>query len=125
MAHKTLLTELQEDIRRHPARKVRYERELARLQLANEIVKLREERNLSQSQLAKRIGTQQSAIARMEQSSYHGYTIATLAKIAAAVGKHLEVRFVTVESKERPPRDPGPVRPPVAPLRSRRLIEAT
>lgn len=94
MAHKTLLTELHEEIRRHPARQARYERELARLRLANEIVKLRESRKLSQAQLAKRIGTHQSAIARMEQSTYRGYTVATLAKIAAAAGKHLEVRFV-------------------------------
>ncbi|HET9853501.1 MAG TPA: helix-turn-helix transcriptional regulator [Methylomirabilota bacterium] len=95
MAHKTLLTELQDDIRKHPARQARYERELTRLRLANEIVKLREEGKLSQAQLAKRIGTHQSAIARMEQSTYRGYTVATLAKIAAASGKHLVVRFVS------------------------------
>jgi ribosome-binding protein aMBF1 (putative translation factor) len=95
MAHKTLLTELQDDIRRHPARQARYERELARLHLANEIVKLRQARHFSQAQLARRVGTHQSAIARMEQSTYRGYTVATLAKIAAATGKHLEVRFVS------------------------------
>ncbi len=121
MARKTLLTELQEEIRRHPVRLARYERELARLHLANEIVKLREECHLSQSQLAKRIGTHQSAIARMEQSSYRGYTVATLAKIAAAVGKHLEVRFVASEGRKPDPTDPSPVSRP-APLRPRRLI---
>jgi hypothetical protein len=30
----------------------------------------------------------------MEQSAYRGYTVATLAKIAAAAGARLEVRFV-------------------------------
>jgi len=94
MAHKTLLAELHEEIRRHPARQARYERELTRLQLANGIAKLREARKLSQAQPAKLIGTHQSAIARMEQSTYRGYTVATLAKIAAAAGAHLEVRFV-------------------------------
>ena len=102
MARKTLLEELHEEIRRDPARQVRYERELARLQLANEIVKLREARHWSQAELANRIGTKQSAVARMERSTYRGYTVSTLAKIAAAVGAHLDIRFVPNGRKRQP-----------------------
>ena len=72
----------------------RFQRELTRLQLADQILKLREKGKLSQAQLARKIGTHQSAVARMEQSTYRGYTVATLAKIAAAAGARLEVRFV-------------------------------
>jgi predicted XRE-type DNA-binding protein len=91
---KTLMREIHDELRRDRALDVLYQRELTRLQLANQIAQLRGERKLSQAQLAKRIGTQQSAVARMEQSTYRGYTVSTLAKIAAAGGKHLEVRFV-------------------------------
>ncbi len=91
---KTLMDEIHEELRGNRALNAVYQRELTRLQLADQIARVREKRKLSQAQLAKRIGTQQSAVARMEQSTYQGYTVATLAKIAAAVGKHLEVRFV-------------------------------
>jgi predicted XRE-type DNA-binding protein len=92
---KTLMDEIHEELRGNRDLDARFQRELTRLQLANQIHRLREERQLSQAQLARRIGTHQSAVARMEQSSYRGYTVATLAKIAAAAGKHLEVRFVS------------------------------
>ena len=92
---KTLMHDIRGEVQNKRALRALYERELMRLKLANEIVKLREERKLTQAQLAKRIGTHQSAIARMEQSTYRGYTVATLAKIAAAAGKHLEVRIVS------------------------------
>ena len=88
------MEELHEEIARDPVRQARYQRELARLQLANQIVKLREARGLSQAGLAKRIGTHQSVIARMERGDYRGYTVSTLAKIAAATGVHLDIRFV-------------------------------
>ena len=91
---KTLMDEIHHELRGNRELDARFQRELTRLQLANQILRLREEQKLSQTQLAKRIGTHQSAIARMEQSTYRGYTVATLAKIAAAAGKHLEVRFV-------------------------------
>jgi predicted transcriptional regulator len=91
---KTLLLEIRNELRTNRTLGALYEREVTRLRLANEIAKVREERKLSQAQLARRIGTHQSAIARMERSTYRGYSVATLAKIAAAAGKRLEVRFV-------------------------------
>jgi transcriptional regulator with XRE-family HTH domain len=91
---KTLMDEIHEELRGNRELNTRYQRELTRLQLANQILRLREEGELSQAQLARKIGTHQSAIARMEQSTYRGYTVATLAKIAAAAGARLEVRFV-------------------------------
>jgi transcriptional regulator with XRE-family HTH domain len=71
-----------------------YQRELARLQLADQIAKLRQHAGLSQAELARRIGTKQAGVARMERSTYRGYTVGTLAKIAAATGARLEVKLV-------------------------------
>jgi len=91
---KTLMDNMHEELRGNRELNARFQRELTRLQLADQILKLRERGELSQAQMARRIGTHQSAVARMEQSTYRGYTVATLAKIAAAAGARLEVRFV-------------------------------
>ncbi len=71
-----------------------FQRELARLKLANQIVAARQKRHLSQRALAERIGTKQPTVARMERADYTGYTVTTLAKIAAATGAMLDVRIV-------------------------------
>jgi ribosome-binding protein aMBF1 (putative translation factor) len=71
-----------------------FQRELARLKLANQIVAARRKRHLSQRALAERIGTKQPTVARMERADYTGYTVTTLAKIAAATGAMLDVRIV-------------------------------
>ena len=99
---KTLLHDIRNELRIDRTLSTLCERELMRLRLGNEIAKLREEHKLSQAQLARRIGTHQSAIARMEQSTYRGYTVGTLAKIAAAAGKRLEVRFVPSARRIQP-----------------------
>ena|SRR5437773_5962715 len=70
-----------------------HQREMVRLQIATQIAMLRERAGLSQAALADRIGTKQAGVARMERRDYQGYTVATLAKIAAAAGGRLEVRL--------------------------------
>ena len=53
---------------------------------------LRIEAGLSQRELAARMGTTQSAIARLEASTTHP-TLVTLGKLAAAVGHELELHL--------------------------------
>jgi ribosome-binding protein aMBF1 (putative translation factor) len=93
---KTLLDELHEEIAANPVMNEAYQKELARLRLANQILEVRQVAGMSQQDLAERIGTKQSAIARMERGNYTGYTVSTLAKIAAAVGRHLEIGFTPI-----------------------------
>ncbi len=57
--------------------------------IAEEIYRLRKEQGLTQTQLAKKIGTTQSVIARMEDADYDGHSLKMLQKIARA----LDVRF--------------------------------
>ena len=54
----------------------------------------RKRRNLSQSQLAERIGTTQSAIARSENPAYGKYSIIYLSKLAHAFNCALSVKFI-------------------------------
>lgn len=81
-------------------------REFARLQIADQIAKLRIRAGLSQAALADRIGTKQAGVARMERRDYQGYTVTTLAKIAAATGARLEVRLAPPSRPSRR-RSPG------------------
>lgn len=70
-----------------------YEEEGRRLEIGYKIAKLREKLKLSQQELAVKIHTSQTAIARLEDGDYLGYSLRTLEKIALATGTHLEIQF--------------------------------
>ena len=66
----------------------------------DEVLKARAESGLTQAEVAERVGTTQSAIARLESTATgHSPSIATLQKYAQALGYRVEVRLV----KERLP----------------------
>lgn len=61
----------------------------------DEVLKARSESGLTQAEVAARIGTTQSAIARLESAEpKHSPSIATLQKYAKALGYKVEVRLV-------------------------------
>ena len=63
------------------------------LEIAYQILKLRKQRKLSQAELAKRIGTKQSNVARME-AGQQNFTTDTLQKIASVLKRELKIEFV-------------------------------
>lgn len=65
-----------------------YKEEKHRLDIAYQILKLREKENLTQGKLAQKIGTTQSVIARIE-SGQGNITIDTVGKIADVLNKRL------------------------------------
>lgn len=91
---KTLMDEFREELVNDRELNGLYQRELAKLRLANQILAARTHAGLTQAALARRIGTQQTGVARMENAGYARCTVSTLAKIAAATGSRLEVRLV-------------------------------
>lgn len=68
-------------------------------QLARKIHELREESGLTQARLAKMVGTTESVISRLEDSDYKGHSLSMLRRIADALGKRVEIRFVTPHEK--------------------------
>ncbi|MBC7836005.1 MAG: helix-turn-helix transcriptional regulator [Phycisphaerales bacterium] len=58
------------------------------------IYEARHAAGLTQAALAKMIGTDQSVISRLEDADYEGHSLAMLKRIAQAMGKRLEIRFV-------------------------------
>jgi transcriptional regulator with XRE-family HTH domain len=58
-----------------------------------QIKALREDRELSQQELADLIGTKQSGISRLEKADYSTWKIETLRKLARAFGVRLRINF--------------------------------
>ena len=74
---------------------VEYEKLADEFQLLDEFLKARAAQGLTQAQVAAKIGTTQSAVARMESGSgRHSPSLATLTKYADALDCKLEVRLV-------------------------------
>lgn len=80
-----------------PARRRGYEKAGRTIRLAMEIHALREKRGLSQRELAERLGTTQSAIARLEAGNVSP-SLPTLDKIAKALEAELVVSFVDLST---------------------------
>lgn len=80
---------------KRPAVKAEYDRLAEEFAFLDQFLAARAEAGLSQAQLAERIGTTQSAIARLESgASRHQPSLGTLRKYARAVGCRLELRLV-------------------------------
>jgi len=70
--------------------------------LARKIYELREKAGLTQERLAKLVGTTASVISRLEDSDYEGHSLTMLKRIAAAMDKRVEIRFVSQKRKLQP-----------------------
>jgi ribosome-binding protein aMBF1 (putative translation factor) len=70
--------------------------ESARLsaEIAQEIYDLRTKAGLTQTQLAKLVGTAHSVISRLEDSDYDGHSLKMLQRISVVLDRRIEVRFV-------------------------------
>jgi DNA-binding XRE family transcriptional regulator len=84
---------LREDLK-DPEFKRHYDEERQALKLAMKIAALREQKGLSQQELAKLMGTSQQAISRIESGEYEGFTLKTLEKVAEATGMKVKIDFV-------------------------------
>jgi DNA-binding XRE family transcriptional regulator len=65
-------------------------------EIARKIRALRTKAGLTQAQLARTVGTTPSAICRLEDADYEGHSVAMLRRIAAALNRRVEIRFLPV-----------------------------
>ncbi len=77
-----------------PGRIAEYEQIGADIEIAQLIHDMRTEAGLSQRQLATAVGTTASVICRLEDADYEGHSLAMLRRVAEALGKRIEIRFV-------------------------------
>lgn len=85
--------------RQNPEFDALYAAEKARFELGDQLRALREAANLSQAELARRVGTTPSVISRLESANYGGHSMPMLRRVAAALGQRVEVRFVSEEAE--------------------------
>ena len=79
---------------RRPDREALLEKERVNAAIGRQIRELREKAGLSQRALAKSVGTTASVICRLEDADYGGHSLSMLNRIAAALNKKIEVRFL-------------------------------
>jgi len=70
------------------------EQERANLDIGRKIYELRAKAKLSQAELARKVGTTQSVISRLEDADYDGQSLQMLRRIASALEKRVEIRFL-------------------------------
>jgi len=68
--------------------------------VAIQLAQLRRKTGLSQKELAKRVGTSQQQISRLESPSYEGHTLSMLRRVAEVLGAKVRVEI----HKEKHPR---------------------
>jgi predicted XRE-type DNA-binding protein len=68
--------------------------EMVNVRIGQAVYDVRTGAGLTQSQLAKLVGTTQPVIARLEDADYRGHSLNMLVRIAFALNKELDVRFV-------------------------------
>ena len=77
-----------------PEREAEYEEEVLNAEIARKIYQLRTKAGLTQHELADRVGTSKSAISRLEDADYEGHSLMMLKRIATALDKRMEIRFL-------------------------------
>ena len=75
--------------------------ELINIELAKLLYDLRTKAGLSQRELAKKVGTTASVICRLdlEDADYEGHSLSMLKRIAAALKRRVEIRFVPIRKR--------------------------
>jgi len=77
-----------------PKRIEEYEQEVLNAEIARKIYDLRTKAGLSQRELAKKVGTSASVICRLEDADYDGHSLYMLKRVAEALNKRVEIRFL-------------------------------
>ena len=72
--------------------KEEYEKLQPRYAIISQIIEARKEQNLTQADLAKRVGTQKSNISRLESGNYNP-SLDFLIKVAHCLGKDLQIQM--------------------------------
>ena len=69
-----------------------YEKLRPRYEVISKLIELRKEQNITQAELAKRVGTQKSNISRLESGNYNP-SLDFLIKVVHSLGKELEIQI--------------------------------
>ncbi len=86
-------TEVKELLMKDPDFKAEYEKLRPRYEIVSQIIETRKSQNISQEELASRVGTQKSNISRLE-SGADNPSLDFLIKVAQSLGKKVKVTLM-------------------------------
>ncbi len=113
---------------RNDAERARLFAQLTRKEVACQIRELREKRRLTQVEFAKQCKMKQSAVSRIEQADYSGWTYKTLARIAEKLHARLRITYEPLEelaAEMAPVEEAPPSNRRIQPLRTSRATRTT
>lgn len=84
-----------------PDRQAELEKTREDMEVGRLLYDLRSKASLSQRDLAKLVGTTASVICRLEDADYDGHSLSMLRRIAAAMNKRVELRFVAAHRRTK------------------------
>lgn len=82
---------VEQRVRKSATYRKAFERTVHQIDLALLVREMREDASLTQTELARKVGTTQSVIARLEDAEYSGHSLTMLERIAAACGVALKL----------------------------------
>lgn len=91
--HKERNDEMKRDLLKDTEFKAEYEKLKPRYEAMDQIIRVRKEQNMTQAELAKRVGTQKSNISRLEGGNYNP-SVDFLTKVSEALGKSLNIQLM-------------------------------
>lgn len=83
---------MKEDMLKDEEFKLEYEKLRPRYEAIAQIIVARKQQNMTQAELARRVGTQKSNISRLESGNYNP-SLDFLSKVAESLGKSLNVQI--------------------------------
>jgi len=90
----TLGQHIEEEYKKSPAFRKSYDEEVLLLKIAYKIAQLRKERHITQAELARKMGTTQQTVSRLEDSKNARVTVYTLTRLARALNARISIDIV-------------------------------
>ena len=95
----TNFEEFENELLQDPEIRKEYESLKPKYEMIQRLIKRRNQLRMSQSQLARTVGTRQPAISRLERGDFNNITLSTLIKVAHALDLDLDISLKARRSK--------------------------
>jgi predicted XRE-type DNA-binding protein len=95
----TNFEEFEGELLKDPEIRREYEDLKPKYDMIQSLIKRRNQLRMSQSQLARTVGTRQPAISRLERGEFNNITLSTLIKVAHALDLDLDISLKTRRTK--------------------------
>ena len=92
--------EMLKDELKNPCFRREYESLKEEFEVSKQVIKLRLQKGFTQKELAKKVHTTQSSIARLESGAYRNLSLSYLRRIGSALGAEPHVKFEKLQAAQ-------------------------